>query len=97
MKKYKFVAGALTISQAPDFLCLHKRLEPTNVTYVRSNTDWLDAGTLAEGGFTLNSKLSVGQRNNTPPSKAKKRNRKGVRINFRLFTLFGNLPGLYKL
>lgn len=88
MKKYKFVSGALTISQAPELLCeffeSRKRLEPY---YVRSNTDWLDAGTLAE----------VGQRNNTPPSKAKKRNRKGVRINFRLFTLFGDLPGLYKI
>jgi len=46
---------------------------------------------------SLCSDTSAGQRNNTPPSKAKKRNRKGVRINFRLFTLFGNLPGLYKL
>lgn len=83
MKKYKFVAGAS-----------NKRLEPT---YVRSNTDWLDAEALTEGGIILKNNSSAGQRNNTPPSKAKKRNRKGVRINFRLFTLFGNLPGLYKL
>ena len=32
-----------------------------------------------------------------PRNTEKKRNRKGLRINFRLFTLSANLPGIYKL
>jgi len=47
--------------------------------------------TLNVGGSVKNVTRSV------LPSKVKKRNRKGVRINFRLFTISGNLPGLYKL
>jgi len=49
------------------------------------------AHTLNVGGSVKNVTRSV------LPSKVKKRNRKGVRINFRLFTISGNLPGLYKL